>query len=76
MIIYVRVITPGQVKVDIFNIVGQKVKTVLDQSLPAGLNTTQWLGDNDGGNTVGNALYFVYIKCPDGQMVRKVILIR
>jgi hypothetical protein len=56
--------------------VGQKVKTVLDQSLPAGLNTTQWLGDNDGGNTVGNALYFVYIKCPDGQMVRKVILIR
>jgi hypothetical protein len=76
LIIYVRVITPGQVKVDIFNIVGQKVKTVLDQSLPAGLTTTQWLGDNDGGNTVGNALYFVLIKCPDGQMVRKVILIR
>jgi len=72
----VRVNKPGEVKIEVFNILGEKVKTVLDQNLPSGLSRAFWSGANDGGSIVGNALYFVIIKTPDGQMVRKVILIR
>ena len=71
-----RVDKTGQVKIEIFNLLGEKVKTVLDQNLPIGITKVYWSGANDGGNIVGNALYFVIIKTPDSQMVCKVVLIR
>jgi hypothetical protein len=72
----VRIDKPGEVRLEVFNLLGEKVKTVLDENLPAGLSHITWDGNNDSGAVVGNALYFVVIKSPDGQMVRKVILIR
>jgi flagellar hook assembly protein FlgD len=72
----VRVDSPGQVKITVFNIAGQKVKRILDQNLPAGLSQVTWDGTNDAGTTVGSGLYLVVIQAPGSKMVRKVIVLR
>ncbi|HET9869801.1 MAG TPA: hypothetical protein VFR02_04825, partial [bacterium] len=72
----VRVGKPGGVKIVVYNILGERVRTILDANLPAGLTHLTWSGDNDRGDLVGNALYLILIQTPDGRMVRKVIVLR
>ena len=72
----VRVDIAGQVKVMVFNIAGQEVEKLVDQQLSPGNYRFSWDGRNGGGVTVGNAVYFIVIKQPSGQMVRKVIVLK
>jgi flagellar hook assembly protein FlgD len=72
----VKVNTAGEVKISVFNLLGQRVKRIVDQNMPAGLSRASWDGTNDSGALVASGLYLVVIQAPDGQMVRKVIVIR
>jgi flagellar hook assembly protein FlgD len=70
----VRVDKPGQVKVLVFNMTGELVEKLVDQTLSAGNYRFSWDGRNTGGSIVGSAVYFVVIQQPSGRMVRKVIV--
>jgi flagellar hook assembly protein FlgD len=72
----VRVDVAGQVKITIFNIVGETVATILNKYEPAGQYRVYWDGRNRYGETTGNSVYFVVIQEPSGQMVRKVIVLK
>ena len=72
----VKVDAAGEVKITVFNLLGQRVKRIVDQNMPAGLSRAYWDGTNDAGSLVASGLYFVVIQAPDDQMVRKVIVIR
>lgn len=50
--------TAFQVRVDIFNLLGQKVQTLVSEEQPAGRHTIRWLGLNDAGQSVGGGVYF------------------
>lgn len=71
-----RVDKPGEVKVAVFNVVGEEVVKVLDQNLGAGNYRVFWNGKNSGNTLVGNAVYFIVVEQPSGNMVRKVILLK
>jgi flagellar hook assembly protein FlgD len=72
----VRVDVAGQVKITVFNIVGETVATVLNQYEPVGQYRAYWDGKNHFGEMTGNAVYFVVIQQPSGQMIRKVIVLK
>lgn len=68
--------TPGSCKIVIYNIAGEQVVKVLDQYQNAGNHRAFWDGKNHNGDMTGNAVYFVTIQTPDGNMVRKVIVLK
>ena len=72
----VRVDVAGQVKITVFNIVGEKVKEVLNEYKGVGYYRASWDGTNSSSAVVGNAVYFVVIQQPSGQLTRKVIVLK
>ena len=71
-----RVDTPGQVKVIVYNIVGEEVVKLMDQNFAAGNYRVFWNGHNTANTLVGNAVYFIVVEQPSGNMVRKVIVLK
>jgi len=45
--------------VEIFNLLGEKVKTLFDDYLPAGSKNFTWYGDNDSGKILPSGIYFI-----------------
>ncbi|MDZ7264392.1 MAG: S8 family serine peptidase [candidate division KSB1 bacterium] len=65
---------PGQVRVEIYNVLGEKITTLLDRNLPAGLNTVSWDGRNASGNVVSGGYYFYRIQFPNGQAITRTMM--
>jgi flagellar hook assembly protein FlgD len=72
----VRVDTAGEVKIVIFNIVGEEVEKLVDQQLSVGNYRFSWDGRNSTGAIVGNAVYFIVSEQPSGNLIRKVIVLK
>jgi hypothetical protein len=49
---------PGHVRLEIFNIVGQKIKTLYDGIAEAGFNEIRWDGETDSGIRAASGIYF------------------
>jgi uncharacterized repeat protein (TIGR01451 family) len=67
----------SQVKVDIFDVEGRSVATLVDGQMPAGRHSVVWDGrDHTGANAAGG-VYFCRVQCCDGQeTLNKVIKVR
>ncbi|HHV37339.1 MAG TPA: T9SS type A sorting domain-containing protein [Candidatus Cloacimonetes bacterium] len=63
-------------KLDVYNIRGQKVKTLLDGHAQYGLNTVVWNGDDDNGNKVSSGIYFYHLTNEFGSQTRKMMLMK
>jgi flagellar hook assembly protein FlgD len=74
--IYLRVDQAGQVKLLVFNIAGEEVAALLNQSEAAGQYNLSWDGHNKSGAVVGNGVYFIVLQQPSGKTVRKVIVLK
>ena len=64
------------VSIDIYNILGQKVKRLLSQEIPLGYHSINWNGTNDSGLPLGSGIYFVKISTNDESYIRKVTLLK
>jgi hypothetical protein len=71
-----RVDVAGEVKVLVFNIAGEEVDKLLDQNMAVGNYRVFWDGHNRAGAITGNAVYFVVVEQPSGNMIRKVIVLK
>ena len=60
----------------IFNIVGQKVKTLADGFQDAGQKSLHWDGKNDSGNKVSSGIYFYRIQAGEYSQTRRMVLLR
>jgi len=73
---------PGSVKdrlhvsLFIYNMLGQKVRTLIDEALGANTYTTKWDGKDDRGNSVPSGLYFSFLKSNDFVSSHKMVLVR
>jgi flagellar hook assembly protein FlgD len=54
--------TNSYVKLTIYNILGQRVKTLVDEEQTAGYKTVMWDGRNDRGEEVGSGIYLYRIQ--------------
>ncbi|NQV19603.1 MAG: T9SS type A sorting domain-containing protein [Armatimonadetes bacterium] len=66
----------SKVNLKVFNIKGQKVKTLLSDQLPAGLHSVVWDGRDNNGISVSSGIYFYKLEVDDFREVRKMILLK
>lgn len=52
----------GKVKLEVYNVKGQKVKTLVSEYQDAGHHDVQWNGDDELGKTVSSGVYFYKVR--------------
>lgn len=66
----------SEVNLSVFNILGQKVKTLVQGSLTAGLHSVKWDGTDESGRQVASGIYLYKIVTGDVVESRKMILMK
>jgi hypothetical protein len=66
----------GLVTIDVFNIRGQKVKTLVRDSFVTGHHSVVWNGTDAKGKQVSSGLYFYRMRTPNYISTRKMILLK
>jgi M6 family metalloprotease-like protein len=64
------------VTLDIFNLLGQKVKTLVSQNMPAGPNQAIWHGDDSEGNSVASGIYLYLLRTDDYSAAKQMLMLR
>jgi len=67
---------PGKVRIDIFNIKGELVKTFKEEFLPAGNQKVIWQGEDNNGRDVSSGIYIGMMKQADRSNCLKLVLIK
>jgi len=67
---------PVHVKLIISDLLGHKVRTLVDVDEPAGYRHVTWDGTNDAGVRVGSGLYLMRFEAGDYRMNRKLMLMK
>jgi len=67
---------PAKVRLDIFNVLGQHVKTLLSESGLAGERTAMWHGDDSNGQPVATGVYFYRLQAGDFIETKKMLLLK
>ncbi len=63
-------------KIAIYNLKGQKVKTLIDKPVEKGVHSVIWNGKDDSGNSVSSGLYFYKLKAGGFNSTKKMILLK
>ena len=66
----------GFVNIEVFNIKGQKVKTLLNEFFESGTHSIVWHGTNDYGHAVGSGIYFYRLRSGEHSLTRKMLLLK
>jgi hypothetical protein len=66
----------GHVTVEVFNIIGQKIRTLVDQYQNAGTQTVIWDGQNESSDPVASGIYFYRISSDEFTATRKMVLMK
>jgi len=67
-------VSNGRVKVEIFDVTGRLVRSLVDSKLPAGVHEVVWDGAGDGGSIVPSGMYFYRMTADGFLSARKLIL--
>jgi hypothetical protein len=71
-----RLPAAGNVKLSIYNLFGQKIKTLIDSFQNTGEHSIVWDGTDDGNNPVSSGIYFYRLETNGMNLQRKMMLIR
>lgn len=66
----------GPVEIAIFNVTGQKIRTLVQGIQTAGLHSVKWNGKNASGNNLVSGAYFYQLKNNNRVLTRKMILMK
>ncbi|MFH1850763.1 MAG: LamG-like jellyroll fold domain-containing protein [Candidatus Neomarinimicrobiota bacterium] len=66
----------ARVKIRIFNLLGQEVRTLVDENLTAGYRYVVWNSTNEGGRPVTSGVYIVVMESKNFREVRKMVLLK
>jgi len=74
----IRFLAPvsGYANLEIFDLTGRKVKTVIDGQINTGENIVTWNGLDDNGNPVSSGIYFYRLEAGNSSQVEKMVLIK
>ena len=66
----------SHVKIEVFNIIGQKTLTLVDENQQAGYKKIIWNGHDSSGEPVASGVYFYRLRTGDKEIVHKMSLIK
>jgi len=67
---------PDQVRLTIYNLLGQKVKTLFDGYQNAGIHSLIWDGKNNDGVPLSSGIYFYQLIAGNYEQTRKMVLMK
>ena len=67
---------PGPVTIDVFNIKGQKMKALVNDSFIAGQHSIIWNGTDSKGKPVASGVYFYRMTTPKSTLIHKMLLMK
>ncbi|MCX6601605.1 MAG: T9SS type A sorting domain-containing protein [bacterium] len=67
---------PSAVRIQIYNVMGQHVRTLTDTHYPMGVHRIQWNGRSDAGVAVGAGVYIYRMEAPGFVQTRKMLLMK
>ena len=66
----------SKVNISIFNLVGQKVATLVDNTMDIGKYTITWGGLNDKGAPLPSGMYFYEMNSSSYHSIKKLVLVK
>ena len=63
-------------RLDIYNVRGQRVKTMLNAAIGKGKHTLEWSGRDEHGRPVSSGIYFSRLTTPEGVFSHKMMLMK
>ncbi|PWB75889.1 hypothetical protein C3F09_01895 [candidate division GN15 bacterium] len=66
----------AHVQLTVFNVLGQTVKTLVDEDMAAGNHTVTWNGRNSDGEQVSSGIYFYRISAGDFNATKKMMMLK
>jgi len=67
---------PGHVQLEIYNLLGQKIRALVNEVQPAGAHSTNWDGLDDAGRSVSSGVYVYRLRTNRSVASRKLVLLR
>ena len=74
--IFYRLAAPGPARLEIYNILGQPIRTLVDQVQGAGRYQVHWDARNGQGTEVAAGIYFARLHYPEGVQTRRLLYLR
>ncbi|MCB0294917.1 MAG: T9SS type A sorting domain-containing protein, partial [Calditrichaeota bacterium] len=71
-----RLSVASRVELSIFDLLGKKVRTLVDERQPAGQYEVRWNGEDADGNALSAGIYFYRMKAGEQMAVRKMTYIK
>ncbi len=75
-VISYRLASAGQVSLEIYNVEGQLVRTLVRSGVDAGTHTVLWNGRDDSGKAAARGVYFCCMETDGYRATEKIVLIR
>jgi hypothetical protein len=66
----------SKVQLDVYNLLGQKVRTLRNEEMDAGTYSVEWNGTNDGGAKVASGVYFYKLETSQFVDTKKMMLLK
>jgi hypothetical protein len=66
----------GHVNLAIYNVLGQKVRVLVDEFQDVGRKSARWDGHDENGRDVASGIYFYKIKVENFEKIRKMVLLK
>jgi subtilisin family serine protease len=71
-----KLLRPGDVRVQLFDVRGRLVRTIDEGRYPAGERVVRWNGQDDHGRQVGSGIYYFRVETPDGIEKQRIAVLR
>jgi photosystem II stability/assembly factor-like uncharacterized protein len=68
--------TRAVVTIEIFNVIGQKVRTLIDEPKSPGFYLVEWNGKDDMGSSLSTGVYFYRFKTGEVALTKKMLLLK
>ncbi|MFQ5637753.1 MAG: phytase [bacterium] len=66
----------SEVKLDIYDLLGHRIRNLVNQRETAGTKKVRWNGQDQSGRTVSSGIYYVKMEVDSGSFVRKITLLK
>jgi flagellar hook assembly protein FlgD len=66
----------ARVRLDVYDLLGRRVRTLVDGPLEADRHSRTWDGRDDDGSPAAAGIYFVRMSAPGWTATRKAVLLR
>ena len=68
--------TMGRVNLTIYDLLGRKIRTLIDKEMPAGLHQVKWNGTDDLARKAATGIYFVQLQVGNQTRIQKMSLVK